>query len=74
MTIEEKIAKAKELIKKVEAEEAYPSSVDEIRKADPNATFPRSEHLKEMLKFALFYVQYNRRKAHRILNKIMKEA
>jgi len=75
MTINEKIKQAKELIEKVEEEEAYPSTPEEIRKIDPNAVFEKTEHLKRLLKRALFYIEYDRRKAHRILDKIIyKEA
>jgi len=71
MTINEKIKQAKELIKKVEEEEAYPSTSIEIKAIDPNATFEKTEQLKRLLKRALFYVEHNKAKAHKILDKIL---
>jgi len=71
MKLEDKIKKAREVIKEAEREEAYPSTPEEIRKRNPNAVFYRAEKMRRVLKVALFYIQYNRRKAHRLLDKIL---
>jgi len=71
MKLEEKLKKAREIIRQAEEEGAYPSTPEEIRRRNPNAVFFRAERIRRVLKRVLFYMQYDRHKAHRLLNKIL---
>jgi len=73
MKFERKLQMAREIIERTREEEAYPSSHKEILERNPNAAFPETERLKRLLHEAQFYMGWgnNRRKAHRLLNKII---
>ena len=73
MSLERKLQMAKGIIKRTREEESYPSSPEEILKRNPNTCFPETERLKRLLHEAQFYAGWGnrRRKAHRLLNKII---